>query len=130
MSNNFIEHRHFFSAQAAGTGLLPTPLDTANGAATLESVTVYLSAVAGGPTAVTLDLDITDGVTTKAAISGQSLGTAAGTVRLAPTDADKQAGNNVAPVKASAFWRYTLDFNFTGGTTPTLTGTVVARWRV
>jgi len=128
--NTFVEHRHFISAQAAANGNFPTPIDTANGPATLESVLVYLSAVAGSPTAVTLDLDITDGTTTKNAITAQSIGTAAGTVRLAPTDADRQAGNNTATVKAAAYWRYTLDFNFTGGSTPTVTGTIVARWKI
>jgi len=129
-----VEHVHSFSSQADADAVFAVPVDTGDGPMTLESVMVYLSAVGGSPTDVTLDVNFTDGTETLAPIAAQSIGTAAGTVRLEPTESDKVAGNQIIPAenpKASspAYWRYTIDFNFTGGSSPTVTGTLVVRFR-
>ena len=126
--NNFIEHIHTFTTQADADDIVEVPLNTEKHPMSLESVDVYLTAVAGAPTAVTLDLDITDGTTTKAAIAAQSIGTAAGQTHLVPTGASKAAGDHTAPIDSTPSWRYQIDLNFTAGTSPTVTGKVIVRW--
>ncbi len=128
--NNFVEHVLTFTTQADADDIHVVPVDTQKGPVSLESVMVYLTAVAGSPTAVTLDLDITDGSTTKAAIAAQSIGTAAGKSRLVPTAQDLEDGDHNVPQDDGSDWRYEIDLNFTGGTSPTVTGKVVVRWAV
>jgi hypothetical protein len=81
-----------------------------------------------------LDLNITDGTTTNTPISAGALGTSAGTVLLRPDDSAKLAGTHQAEAEdenasSPAFWRYNFDLNFAGGSSPTITGTVLVRWR-
>ena len=133
--NNFVEQVVIFSAQGDADDVFDIPLDTHNGPMSLVSVMVRVDAVAGSPTDVDLDVDITDGTTTRAAIAAQSIGTAAGTKRLAPTAADMANGLHLtdqedAGGSSPAFWRAQIDFNFTGGTSPTVTGTAILRWAV
>lgn len=133
--NNFVEQIVTFTTQADADDVFSIPLDTAHGPMTLVSMMVRVTAVAGSPTAVTMDVDITDGTVTRAAIAAGSIGTAAGEVRLTPAAADREAGNDRADQEDSsasspAYWRADIDFNFTAGTTPTVTGTAVLRWAV
>ena len=132
---NYVEQIIPLVTQAAGDDAFSLPIDTAHGPAALISAMVRLTAVAGTPTAVTMDVDITDGSVTRAAIAAQSIGTAAGQTRLAPTDAVKEAGDHIADQEdpngsSPAYWRADVDFNFTGGTSPTVTGWAVLRWAV
>ncbi len=132
---NFIEQIVQFTTQGDADDVFSIPLDTALSPMALISVMARITAVAGSPTAVTLDVDITDGTVTRAAIAAQSIGTAAGTLRLTPTAADQEAGNHIADQEDSqasspAYWRADVDFNFTGGSTPTVTGFAVLRWAV
>lgn len=133
--NNFVEQIVTFTTQGDADDVFDIPLDTHNGPMSLESVMVRVDAVAGSPTDVDLDVDITDGTVTRAAIAGQSIGAAAGTTRLAPAAADKESGLHIADQEdgdesSPAFWRAQIDFNFTAGTSPTVTGTAVLRWAV
>ena len=125
---NFVEHVHNFTTQADADNVFTVPLSTQLGALRLIEVNVYLSAVAGSPTAVTIDVDITDGTTTNAVIAASSIGTSAGQTRITP-DSETDATANVA-IDTDDNWRYEVDFNFTGGTTPTVTGSLVLRWAV
>lgn len=127
----FVDYVHVLTTQAAGNAFAVVPLNTNNGPMTLESVTVYQSAVAGSPTAVTLDVNLTDGTNTRAPIAAGAIRTSAGTTVLTPdaSAAEAAAANATAPADG-ANWRYTLDANFTGGSTPTTTGVIVTRWRV
>lgn len=131
--NNFVEHTLPFALQADADNALTVALDTAFGSMTLVSVMARITAVAGTPTGVTVDVDITDGTITRAAIAAQSIGTAAGTLRLIPTSALAEAGDDRADLEdpdgsSVAFWRADIDFNFTGGTTPTVSGVLTLRW--
>jgi len=126
----FIEHTHKLSAQAAGNAIESWPLNSEGQPMTLDSVMVYLSAVAGSPTAVTIDVNITDGTVTNTPIAASSIGTAAGTTRHLPSAASKEAGTHTATIKTSAYWRFNFDLNFTAGTSPTVTGMIAFRWRV
>ena len=126
--NNFLEHTLPFTTQGDADDVFQLPLNTKHGPLTLIAATVYLSAVAGSPTAVTLDIDLTDGTTTKNAITVGSIGTAPGQTTLEPTNADQLDGNHTAPQDPTPFWRAEVDFNFTGGTSPTVTGTLVLRF--
>ena len=125
-----VEHVVTVSGQGDADGIGQFPLDTKLGPMSLEAVMVDLTAVAGSPTGVTLDVNLTDGTITKTPISGQSIGTAAGTVRLAPTEAVLDQGVHIAGQKQSGWWRYNFDLNFSGGSTPTVSGTIVFRWRL
>ena len=132
---NFVEQIVQFTTQADADDVFSIPLATALGPMALVEVMVRVTAVAGSPTAVTLDVDITDGTVTRAAIAAQSIGTAAGTVRLTPTASDQESGNHIADQEDSgatspAYWRADIDFNFTAGTSPTVTGWAVLRWAV
>ncbi len=133
--NNFVEQIVTFTTQGDADDVFDIPLDTHNGPMSLVSVMVRLDAVACSPTDVDLDVDITDGTTTRAAIAAQSIGAAAGTKRLAPAVAAMESGLHIADQEdaggsSPAFWRAQIDFNFTGGTSPTVTGTAVLRWAV
>jgi len=128
--NNFVQNTLSFTTQADADDVFSIPLDLDNGPMTLVSAMVRLDAVAGSPTAVTLDVDITDGSTTQAAISGQSIGTAAGQVKLTPTQAAIEAGTHIAAQDTGDDWRADVDFNFTGGSSPTVSGEMVLRWAV
>ncbi len=129
---NYVEHVLTFTTQADADNVFAIPLDTLGGPMTLVSSTSHLSAVAGSPTAVTVDIDLTDGTTTKAAVAAQSIGTAAGTTRQTPTAAVQEAGDHNVPEidDDDAIWRAQVDFNFTGGSTPTVTGAIVLRFAV
>lgn len=129
---NFVDHTFSLSTQADADGAIAIPLDTELNPATLESVAYVLTAVAGSPTGVTLDVNLTDGTTSKVAINGQSIGTAVGSGVLRPTEADQEEGNHyISQIAAgAAVWRALVDFNFTGGTSPTVTGQVTLRFRV
>jgi hypothetical protein len=129
--NNFIDHILTFSSQGDADDVFQVPLDTARGPMSLVSANVYLSAVGGSPTAVTLDVDLTDGTNTRNAIAAGSIGTGAGATRLVPADADLEDGDHIADQEEStSYWRAEVDFNFTGGSSPTVTGTLVLRWAV
>ncbi|MCA9920645.1 MAG: hypothetical protein KC445_21980, partial [Anaerolineales bacterium] len=80
------------------------------------------------PTAVTLDVDLTDGTDTLSPIAAGALGNAAGQVLLEPSAAIKFAGSDKAPQLANPIWRVEVDFNFTGGSSPTVTGWLVLRF--
>lgn len=123
----FIEHVHILSAQAAGTAQFPTPLNVKTKPMTLDSIAVYISAVGSTPTAVTIDLNITDGTTTVTPVLAQSIGTAAGQVIITPSTDN---GYHTVAQDLDNNWRYNLDFNFTGGTSPTVTGRAVIRWQI
>lgn len=125
--NNFVEHVLEFSSQGDADDVFEVPLDTRLGPMALVSATVYLSSVSGAPTGVDLDVDLTDGTTTKNAIAAGSIGNAAGQTRLAPKADDKEVGRHIAPQDD---WRAKVDFNFTGGTSPTVDGSLVLRWAV
>jgi len=124
--NNFIEHVHIFSAQDDADDVFVVPLLAHSTPLRLVEAMVYLSAVAGSPTAVTLDIDLTDGTTTKNAVAAGSIGTAAGQTRLTPDSLTDGSAN--IPADADDNWRYEIDFNFSGGTTPTVTGALVLRF--
>jgi hypothetical protein len=130
--NNFVEHLlPFLDDQGDADAIVQIPLDTTEGPLSLESVNISLTDVSGSPTAVTLDLNVTDGSASKVPISGQSLGTSADQLRLVPTDADKAAGTHIVPEEpagSSAYWYYTIDLNFTAGSTPTIDAYIVVRW--
>lgn len=132
---NFVEQIIQFTTQADADDAFSIPLDTAFGPMALVSAMVRVTAVAGSPSDVTLDVDITDGSVTRAAIAAQSIGTAAGTLRLEPTAADQEDGLHIADqedpqASSPAYWRADIDFNFTAGTSPTVTGWAVLRWAV
>lgn len=124
--NNFIEHVHNFTTQDDADDVFTVPLPVHLGPLELIEVDVYLAAVAGSPTAVTLDIDITDGTTTNNVIAAGSIGTSAGQTRLTP-DADSTP---YVEADTDDNWRYEVDFNFTGGTSPTVTGSVVLRFAI
>lgn len=126
--NNFIDYAFAFASQADADNAITVPLDVYGHPMTLIAAIVYLSAVGGSPTAVTIDVDLTDGTTTKAAIAAQSIGTAAGQSRLTPTAADQLDGTNTVAQDTDNNWRAEVDFNFTGGSSPTVTGTLVLRF--
>ena len=126
--NNFIEHVHNFTTQDDADDVFAVPLAVNNTPLRFIEAMVYLSAVAGSPTAVTLDLDITDGTTTNNVIAAGSIGTAAGQTRLTPDSLTDSSAD--IPADSDDNWRYEIDFNFTGGTTPTVTGTIVLRFAV
>lgn len=127
----FIEHTVQLTTQGDADAIVRIPMDTKHWPATLESVLVDITAVAGSPTAITLDVNITDGTTTNTPISGAALGTSADVVRHEPDDSAKAAGTHIIPMEEStAWWVYHFDLNFTAGTTPTLTGTLTFRWRI
>lgn len=128
--NNFTEQAFTFTTQGDADDVFQIPLDVRNGPMALVSAMVYLSAVAGSPTAVTLDVDLTDGTTTQAAIAAQSIGTAAGQSRLVPTADSKANSDHAVAIDTDNNWRAEVDFNFTGGSSPTVTGTLVLRWAV
>ena len=126
--NNFIEHVHNFTTQDDADDVFAVPLGVNNTPLRFVEADVYLSAVAGTPTAVTIDIDITDGTTTNNVVAAGSIGTAAGQTRLT---ADSQTdGTADIPADSDDNWRYEIDFNFTGGTTPTVTGSIVLRFAV
>ena len=126
--NNFIEHTHIFTEQADADDAIIVPLLVHNGPLRFIEAMVYLSDVAGSPTAVSIDLDITDGTTTNNVIAGGSIGNAAGQTRLTP---DSQTdGTADIPPDGDDNRRYEIDFNFSGGTTPTASGTLVLRFAV
>lgn len=122
-----IEHVHILSSQADADAQFPTPLNVHDQPMTLDSVTVYISAVNSTPTAINIDLNITDGTTTVTPVLAQSVGTAAGQVVIKPSTA---SGYHTVAQDLDDNWRYNLDFNFTGGTSPHITGRAVVRWRV
>lgn len=124
---NYIEHVHILSSQADADAQFPTPLTVDKKPMTLVSVAVYISAVNSTPTAINIDLNITDGTTTVTPILAQSVGTAAGQVIIQPSTAD---GYHAVAQDTDNNWRYNLDFNFTGGTSPHITGRAVVRWAV
>jgi hypothetical protein len=126
--NNFIEHVHHFTTQDDADDVFAVPLAVNNTPLRFIEAMVYLSAVAGTPTAVTLDIDITDGTTTKNAVAAGSIGAAAGQTRLTPDSLTDGSAN--IPADDDDNWRYEIDFNFTGGTTPAVTGTIVLRFAV
>ena len=126
--NNFIEHVHHFTTQDEADDDFAVPLAVNNTPLRFIEAMVYVSAVAGSPTAVTLDIDITDGTTTKNAVAAGSIGAAAGQTRLTPDSLTDGSAN--IPADDDDNWRYEIDFNFTGGTTPTVTGTIVLRFAV
>ena len=126
--NNFIEHTHIFTEQDDADDAIVVPLLVHNGPLRFIEAMVYLSDVAGSPTAVSIDLDITDGTTTNNVIAGGSIGNAAGQTRLTP---DSQTdGTADIPPDGDDNRRYEIDFNFSGGTTPTVTGALVLRFAV
>jgi hypothetical protein len=126
--NNFIEHTHIFTEQDDADDAIVVPLLVHNGPLRFIEAMVYLSDVAGSPTAVSIDLDITDGTTTNNVIAGGSIGNAAGQTRLTP---DSQTdGTADIPPDGDDNRRYEVDFNFSGGTTPTASGTLVLRFAV
>jgi hypothetical protein len=126
--NNFIEHTHIFTEQDDADDAIVVPLLVHNGPLRFIEAMVYLSDVAGSPTAVSIDLDITDGTTTNNVIAGGSIGNAAGQTRLTP---DSQTdGTADIPPDGDDNRRYEIDFNFSGGTTPTASGTLVLRFAV
>ncbi len=124
--NNFIEHVHNFTTQDDADNVFAVPLGVNKTPLRLIEVLVYLSAVAGSPTAVTIDVDITDGTATKNVIAASSIGTAAGQTRHTPDSETDETAN--IPVDKDDNWRYEVDFNFTGGTSPTVTGSIVLRF--
>ena len=126
--NNFIEHVHSFTTQDDADDVFVVPLLVNNTPLRFVEAMVYLSDVAGTPTAVTLDIDITDGTTTKNAVAAGSIGAAAGQTRLTPDSLTD--GSADVPIDSDDNWRYEIDFNFTGGTTPTVTGSLVLRFAV
>ena len=126
--NNFIEHVHNFSTQDDADDVFTVPLAVNNTPLRFIEAMVYLSAVAGSPTAVTIDLDITDGSTTNNVIAAGSIGTSAGQTCLTPDSLTD--GTADIPSDSDDNWRYEIDFNFTGGTTPTVTGSIVLRFAV
>ena len=126
--NNFIEHTHIFTEQDDADDAIVVPLLVHNGPLRFIEAMVYLSDVAGSPTAVSIDLDITDGTTTNNVIAGGSIGNAAGQTRLTP---DSQTdGTADIPPDGDDNRRYEIDFNFSGGTTPTASGALVLRFAV
>ena len=130
--NNFIEHTHTFTTQDDADDAIVVPLLVHNTPLRFIEAMVYLSDVAGTPTAVSIDLDITDGTTTNNVIAGGSIGNAAGQTRLTP-DSQTDGSADIPADAATAGddnWRYEIDFNFTGGTTPTVTGALVLRFAV
>ena len=128
MMNNFIEHVHSFTTQDDADDVFAVPLLVNNTPLRFVEAMVYLSAVAGTPTAVTLDIDITDGTTTKNVVAAGSIGAAAGQTRLTPDSLTD--GSADIPADSDDNWRYEIDFNFTGGTTPTVSGSIVLRFAV
>jgi len=131
---NFIEHFIQLSTQADADAIDSIPLMTADGPMTLDSVIFFIASVAGSPTAITLDVNITDGTVTNVPILAGALGAAAATKVLRPDQSALEAGTHDVPAEnenasSPAFWRYNYDLNFTGGSTPTVTGTVLFRWR-
>lgn len=130
---NFVEHTIQLTTQADADAIVAPPVDTAKGPAALESVMFNITAVAGSPTAITLDVNITDGTVTNTPISGSALGTSADVLRIAPDATALAAGTHQIPVEdpsTGAWWVYNFDLNFTGGTTPTVTGVLTFRWRI
>lgn len=126
--NNFIEHVHTFTTQDDADDVFAVPLLVHSTPLRFVEGMVYLSAVAGTPTAVTIDIDLTDGTTTKNAVAAASVGTAAGQTRLTP-DAPADGSASI-PAGSDDNWRYEIDFNFTGGTSPTVSGALVLRFAV
>ena len=126
--NNFIEHIHPFTTQDDADDVFTVPLLVNNTPLRFIEAMVYLSAVAGTPTAVTIDLDITAGTTNNSVIAAGSIGAAAGQTRLTPDSTTD--GTADIPADSDDNWRYEVDFNFTGGTTPTVTGWLVLRFAV
>ncbi len=124
--NNHIEHALTFATQGDADNVFQIPLDLQNGPLNILSANVYLSAVAGSPTAVTLDIDLTDGTLTQSVIAAGAIGTAAGQTRLTPDDPDGE--DRFLLHDTGDDWRLEVDFNFTGGSTPTVTGTLVLRY--
>lgn len=128
--NNFVDYAFPLAAVADGDAAIAVPLDTTFGPMRLVSVMVYLSAVAGSPSGATIDVNLTDGTTTYVPILASSIGTAAGTTRHTPSDADVFAGQAVAVQEATADYRATVDVNIAGGSSPTVTGTLVLRFAI
>ena len=126
--NNFIEHVHNFTTQDDADDVFAVPLAVHSTPLRFVEAMVYLSDVAGTPTAVTLDIDFTNGTTTKNAVAAGSIGNAAGQTRLTPDS--ETDGSASVPADADDNWRYEVDFNFSGGTTPTASGALVLRFAV
>lgn len=133
--NNFVDYLIQLTTQADADDIVDIPLDTSQGPMTLVSAMFNIESVAGSPTAITLDVDLTDGTVTRAAIAAAALGTAAARMIHRPLEADQQAGNHIADQELmssdgsnAAMWRAQVDLNFTGGSTPTVTGELVLRF--
>ncbi len=121
--NNFIEHVHTFTTQDDADDVFTMPLAADNTPLRFVQAIVYLSAVTGSPTAVTIDLDIT-GTTTNTLVAAVSIGAAAGQARQTPDSLTDGTADIPADAATAGDdnWRYKVDFNFTRGTTPAVTG--------
>lgn len=118
----------YWTTQGDGDDIIDVPLDTKFGPLTFEAVLLNIMAVAGSPTGITVDVDLTDGTVTRAALAAAALGTAAARIRHAPSAADQENGNHIADQEDmvngsnAGMWRVQVDLNFTAGSTPTITG--------
>lgn len=125
----------YWTTEADADDIIDVPLDTRDGPLALEAVLLNITAVAGSPTGVTIDIDLTDGTVTRNAIAAAALGTAAARVRHAPLEAAKVAGDHIADQEEmsagsnAGMWRVQADLNFTAGTTPTITADGVLVFR-
>ena len=121
--NNYIDYMIRLSAQAAGNAAFKIPLDTSLQPLTFVSAICNLSAVAGSPSAVTIDVTLTDGTTTNVVVTASSIGTAAGQTRHTP-----DAGAVTSVPIGESDWHADIDFNFTAGSSPTVTGLLTLRF--